>query len=68
MSEIETPKVVEPSKPSKLNRIKANALMAGIYVIPMAIVGVSLYAGVKTTKMQLDTAKINLEIAKLNKS
>jgi hypothetical protein len=64
----ETPEVVvEPTKPTRMQRIKANAATAGIIMIPIALTGASLYAGVKVTKMQLDTAKLNLETAKLNK-
>lgn len=68
MSENETPKVVEPVKPSKLSRIKDAAITAGIFVIPAAVIGGSMYASIKMTSMQLDTAKLNLEAAKLSKS
>lgn len=63
----ETPVVVEPSKPSKLKRIKANAVTAGIFVIPVVLTGASMYYSGKLVRMQLDTAKLNLEAAKLNK-
>ena len=68
MSEPETPKVVEPPRPSKLDRIKYNAAMVGIFVIPSAITVVAMYASTKNAKLGLETAKLNLETAKLNKS
>lgn len=68
MSSTETPKVVEPVKPSKWDRIKSNAAMAGFIVIPIALTGASMYVATKTSKMNLETAKLNFETAKLNKS
>lgn len=68
MPEIETPKVVELSKPSKLDRIKSAAITTGIFVIPTVVSGGLLYVSVKMTKMQLDTAKLNLETARLTKN
>ena len=67
MSETEIPTVVKPVKPSKLSRIKDNAVFAGVILIPIALTAGSVYAGIKVSKMQLDTAKLNLETAKLNK-
>lgn len=64
MSETVTP-VSEPSKPSKLARIKSNLATAGIVVIPIAVFGGLMYASVKMTGMQLETAKLNLETAKI---
>jgi hypothetical protein len=62
----ETPKVVESTKPSKLDRAKSVAITAGITVIPTLVtVGISAI-GFKTGKMQFDAAKLNLEAAKLN--
>jgi hypothetical protein len=58
----------EPVKPSKLSRIKSAAVTTGIIVIPVAVVVGSMYASVKMTKTQLETAKLNLEAAKLNKA
>ena len=58
----------EPSKPSKLKKIKDNLVTVGMIAIPVAVIGTSMYLGVKTTKIQLDIAKLNLETAKLNKS
>lgn len=63
----ETPVVVEPSKPSKLKRIKAHAVTAGIFAIPVVLTGASMYYSGRLVRMQLDTAKLNLEAAKLNK-
>jgi len=57
----------EPAKPTKLQRIKAAAITTGIITIPTVIVAASLYAGMKVSINQLETAKINLEAAKLNK-
>lgn len=65
MSETETPVVLELSKPSKLSRIKSAAFTTAIYGVPLVIVGGSMYLGFKTTKMQLETAKLALEAAKL---
>jgi D-aminopeptidase len=65
----ETPDVLEqPSKPSKLSRIKSNAIMAGIYIVPVALAGGSMYVTTRNAKIALETAKLNLEAAKLNKS
>lgn len=55
-------------QPSKLSKVKDAAIMTGIFVIPVAITGASLYFGVKMQKMQLDAARLNLEAARLNKS
>lgn len=67
MSETEL-KVIEPAKPSKLDRIKSTAITAAWVAIPTIVMGGSIFASYKMSKMQLDTAKINLETAKLNKS
>ena len=56
----------EPVKPSKLQRIKSNALMAGVFVIPIALTGASMYYSGRLVKMQLETSRLNLEAAKLN--
>jgi methionine synthase I (cobalamin-dependent) len=68
MSENEIPEVVELSKPSKLKRIKSNAITVGTIVVPIAVFGGLMYISVKMTTTQLETAKLNLETAKLNKS
>lgn len=57
----------EPIKPSKLQRIKSAALVAGFYGTCAAVTGGSIYAGLKMTKMQLETARLNLEAAKIAK-
>jgi len=68
MPETEIHQVEELStKPSKLKRIKSNVIMAGIYSIPAVVIGGSIYASLKMGSMQLETAKINLEAAKLTK-
>lgn len=68
MSENETPEVViKPSKPSKLDRVKSGAAVTAMIVLPSAIVAASSIASFKMVKMQLETAKINLETAQLNK-
>jgi len=56
----------EPVKPSKLKRIKSAAVTAGIYTIPVAMVGGMMFASYKMTTIQFETAKMNLEAAKLN--
>ena len=43
MSETETIKVIERPKPSKLQRIKSAATHVGVYAIPAAVVGGSMY-------------------------
>ena len=60
--------VIEPVKPSKLDRIKSAAVTTAWIVIPCAVTGGLMYASAKTTRMQLETAKLNFEAAKLNKS
>lgn len=65
MSETETPEVIEPSKPSKLIRVRNAALTAGIFVIPTAVMVGASYAGLKTSMNNLDAAKLALETAKL---
>jgi hypothetical protein len=52
-------------KPSKLKRIKANVVVATWIALPVAVTGGLMFASVKMTKMQLDTARMNLEAAKL---
>ncbi|MFL5660102.1 MAG: hypothetical protein ACJ8BW_01990 [Ktedonobacteraceae bacterium] len=58
--------VDEPVKPSKLKRIKDVAITTGIIVIPVALSAASVYYTVKMGKIQLDTAKLNLEAAAKN--
>jgi hypothetical protein len=55
----------EPIKSSKLEKIKSAAIVVGFYGSCAAITGGSMYFGWKLTKMQLDTAKLTLEAAKL---
>lgn len=64
-SETATP-VTEPTKPSKLDRVKTAAFTAGIAMIPIAVTVASTTLSYKTGKMQFDAAKLNLETAKLN--
>lgn len=64
----ETYEDLEDIKPSKLDRIKSAARVAGFYGTIAAVTGGSMYASFKMGKMQLETAKLNLEAAKLNKS
>jgi hypothetical protein len=66
LASVESEPVVESSK-SKLNRIKDTAVTVGFFVIPAAVVAGSMYASVKMTKTQLETARLNLEAAKLNR-
>ena len=68
MAETETIKVVEAAKPSKLDRVKDAAITAAWITIPVAVTGGLTFASYRMFKMQLDTAKLNLEAAKLNKS
>ena len=68
MSENETPKVLEPSKPSKLKKIASGAATAAWIAVPTAALGGSIYFSYKMGLMQLETAKLNLETAKLKKS
>lgn len=68
MSNPETEIKVEETKPSKWDRIKTNASMAGFILIPIALTGGSMYVAIKTSKINFETAKLNLETAKLNKS
>jgi hypothetical protein len=66
MSETETIESVDTVKPSKLQRVKSVAVMAGITVIPTAITAGLALVSYKTGKMQFDAAKLNLEAAKIN--
>ena len=60
--------VQDHPKPSKLDRIKSAAAVTAFFVLPsVALIG-SVYASYRMTGMQLETAKLNLEAAKLNKS
>lgn len=67
MSVNETPEVVETVKSSKLSKIKSAAAAGAFWGLPAIALGGSIYASVKMTKMQLDTAKLNNETAKINK-
>jgi|tagenome__1003787_1003787.scaffolds.fasta_scaffold7250570_1 hypothetical protein len=68
MPDNETPAVPvdKRSKPSKLQRIKDVTITTGIIVIPVALSAASVYYTVKMGKLQLDTAKLNLEAAAKN--
>jgi hypothetical protein len=57
---------LEPVKPSKLKRIKSTATTVGIYTIPVGLVGGMMFLTYKMSVIDLETAKINLEAAKLN--
>lgn len=65
MSETETPEVLEPQKPSRLSRIKSTAIMTGIYTFPIALAGGAMYVTTRNAKLAFETAKLNLETAKL---
>lgn len=62
----ETPEVLEPVKPSRLKKIKSAALVAGFYGTCAAVTAGSIYASIKTSKNQLEAAKLALEAAKIN--
>lgn len=55
---------LEPHKPSKLDRIKSAAVVAGWIIIPVTLTAGTMYASYKMSSMQLETAKLNLESAK----
>lgn len=56
---------LEPVKPSKLRRIKDTAVTATWIAIPVALSGGLMYASFRMSKMQFETAKMNLEAARL---
>lgn len=56
---------LEPIKPSKFSRIKSAAITVGIIAIPTSVIVGGTYANYRIVAMALETAKINLEIAKL---
>ena len=65
--ETEIHEVFEPSKPSKLERVKSVAITAAFIGVPVGVtVGLSVLS-YRMVGMQLETAKLNLEAAKLNK-
>ena len=68
MSENNETPVVELPKPSKLKRIKSASFKAAVIIIPTAVTVGGMIASYKMSKMQYDTAKLNLENAKLTKS
>jgi hypothetical protein len=49
---------------SKLKKMGKGVAVAGFYGIPTGICAYSLYLGVKTQVITLETAKLNLEAAK----
>jgi hypothetical protein len=56
--------VDEPVKSTKMQKLKSAALATAVYGIPLAITGASIVYSVKMGKMQFDTAKLNLAVAK----
>lgn len=67
-NESQADREVEPVKPSKLTRIKDAAVVTAWIAIPVGATLGFTYLGWKVNKMQLDTARLNLEAAKLTKS
>jgi len=57
----------ETVKPSKLKRIKSAATVAGIYAIPVTMVGGLMLFSYKTSQMDLEAARLNFEAAKLTR-
>lgn len=55
------PELVE--KTSKLQKVKNGAIMIGLFGIPTVITVASTYYGLKTVKMNYETASLNLEAA-----
>jgi len=51
-------------KTSKLKKIRNAVLVTGVYTIPIGLTGVSFYYSIKTQKMNYETAKLQLEVAK----
>lgn len=51
-------------KGGKLKKLRGNAVVAGMYIIPVGIVAASSYLGIKTQMTQLEIAKLNLEVAR----
>ena len=62
-----TPVEPEPVKPSKLDRVKDAAITVAWISIPVAVTGGLTYLSIKMTRTQLETARLNLEAAKLNR-
>jgi hypothetical protein len=62
----ETANVVEESipEPSKLSKVGTAAATVGIFVIPVVLSGASAVFGWKISKMNYETAVLNLEAAK----
>ena len=56
----------EPPTPPGEQDQGRNLVMVGVITIPVALTGASLYVTSRMLRMQLDTAKLNLEAAKLN--
>ena len=55
----------QPVKPSKLKKVRSAVTTAGIFGIPAAVTVVGAYYGIRTSKLQLETAKLANEAAKL---
>lgn len=51
--------------PSRKQKIIGNLVVGGAFVLPLVLTGAGIYFGMKSTKMQLDAAKLNLESARL---
>lgn len=52
--------VDDTPKPSKLKKFGANAMQAGVILIPATIAMVGTYYGIKATKVQIDLAQAQL--------
>lgn len=63
-SELSPESIVSVEKTSLLKKVGSVAVVTGIYVIPVAISVGSAYYGIKILKMNNETAKLNLEVAK----
>jgi beta-mannanase len=56
--------VDEPVKSTKKQKLKSAALATAFYGIPIAITAAGMIYSAKMGKMQFDTAKLNLAVAK----
>lgn len=52
-------------RPSLKQKIVGNIVVGGAFVLPVAVTGAAIFFGMKQSRMQLETARLSLQAAKI---